>query len=117
LQTLFTGRRKTGRWHLEAIETTVRSAMHQAGAAALNQLLQFPAPEGDQRIVSCPCGKQARYQELRAKPILTAVGPVKVWRPYYLCAHCHTPASSPPMSSWISSLRNSLPECAACRLW
>ena len=90
MQTLFTGRRQTGRLDLEAIETTVRSAMHQAGAAALNQLLQFPAPEGDHRTVACACGKPARYQELRAKPVLTAVGPVKVLRPYYLCAHCHT---------------------------
>lgn len=90
MQTLFTGRRQTGRLDLEAIETTVRSAMHQAGAAALNQLLQFPAPEGDHRTVACACGKPARYQELRAKPVLTAVGPVRVLRPYYLCAHCHT---------------------------
>jgi len=87
---VLTGRRKTGRWDLEAIETTVRSAMHHAGAAALTQLLQFPAPEADHRTVACPCGKQARYQELRAKPVLTAVGPVKVLRPYYLCAHCHS---------------------------
>jgi Uncharacterised protein family (UPF0236) len=32
----------------------------------------------------------AHYRELRAKPVLTAVGRVEVWRPYYLCAHCHT---------------------------
>ena len=37
-------RRKTGRLDLEAIEMAVRSAMHQAGAAALTELLQFPAP-------------------------------------------------------------------------
>jgi len=75
---------------LEAIETTVRAAMHQAGAAALTQLLQFPAPEANHRTVACPCGQQAPYQELRAKPVLTAVGIVKVLRPYYLCTHCHT---------------------------
>jgi len=68
---------------------TVRSAMHQAGAAALSEFLQFPAPDGDQRTMPCACGHDARYQELRAKPVLTAVGKVKVWRPYYLCAHCH----------------------------
>jgi hypothetical protein len=90
LQTLLTGRRQTGHLDLEAIETTVRSAMHQAGAAALTQLLQFSPPHADHRAVACPCGQQARYQELRAKPVLTAVGVVKVLRPYYLCAHCHT---------------------------
>jgi Uncharacterised protein family (UPF0236) len=87
---IFTGRRKTGHLDLEAIEMAVRSAMHQAGAAALTQLLQFPAPPADQRAVACGCGRQARYRELRSKPVLTAVGRVEVSRPYYWCAHCHT---------------------------
>jgi hypothetical protein len=64
--------------------------MHQAGAAALTQLLQFSPPDPDRRTVPCACGQAAHYQELRAKPVLTAVGKVKVLRPYYLCAHCHT---------------------------
>ena len=68
----------------------VRSAMHRAGAAALTELLRFPAPAIDQRSVPCPCGYQASFRELRAKPVLTAVGPAKVSRPYYLCPHCHT---------------------------
>ena len=67
----------------------VRSAMHHAGAAALTELLQFPAPAADQRVIPCPCGHQAHYLELRSKPVLTAVGPVEVSRPYYLCSHCH----------------------------
>jgi hypothetical protein len=33
---------------------------------------------------------RAHYQELRSKPVLTAVGEVHVSRPYYLCPHCHT---------------------------
>jgi hypothetical protein len=65
----------------------VRSAMHQAGAATLTELLRFPVPE--QRTIPCPCGKQARYLELRSKTMLTAVGTVEVLRPYYLCPHCH----------------------------
>jgi hypothetical protein len=88
LGAIFTGRRKTGRLDLEAIEMTVRSVMHQAGAAALTELLQFPAPAGDHRTVACPCGQQAHYRERRLKPVLTAVGLVEVLRPYYLCAHC-----------------------------
>jgi hypothetical protein len=75
---------------LEAIEMAVRSAMHQVGAAALTDLLQFPAPAADQRAIACGCGHQARYHELRSKPVLTAVGQVEVSRPYYLCPHCHT---------------------------
>jgi len=67
----------------------VRCAMHQAGAAVLTNLLQFPAPAADQRSLPCACGHQAGYQELRAKPVLTAVGKAVVSRPYYLCPHCH----------------------------
>src|SRR5690349_17440999 len=64
--------------------------MHRAGATALSALLQFPAPPAVPHCIPCGCGRQAHYRELRTKPILTAVGPVKVSRPYYLCAHCHT---------------------------
>ena len=67
----------------------VRSAMHQAGAAALTKLLQFAAPAAGQRTIPCGCGQQAHYREVRSKPVLTAVGKVEVSRPYYLCSHCH----------------------------
>lgn len=90
MRAIFTSRRKTGELDLEAMEMAVRSAMHQAGAAALTKLLQFPEPSADQRTLECTCGRQAQYRELRAKPVLTAVGMVKVSRPYYLCGHCHT---------------------------
>ena len=63
---IFNGRRRTGRLDLEAIEMAVRSAMHQAGAAALTELLPFPAPAADQRTLPCSCGRPARYRELRA---------------------------------------------------
>jgi hypothetical protein len=90
LRAIFNGRRKTGRLDLEAIEMVVRSAMHQAGAAALTELLHFPTPTADQRTLPCGCGQQAHYRELRSKPLLTAVGKVEVSRPYYGCPYCHT---------------------------
>ena len=68
----------------------VRSAMHRAGAMALTELLQFPVPAADQRSIVCSCGQRAQYRELRSKTLLTAVGKVKVSRPYYLCPHCHS---------------------------
>ncbi|MFH1266639.1 MAG: ISKra4 family transposase [Planctomycetota bacterium] len=86
---IFAGRRKTGRLDLEAIEMAVRSALHHAGAAALTELLQFPVPADEQRPIPCACGHAARYRGLRSKPLLTAVGPAEVSRPYYLCPHCH----------------------------
>lgn len=67
----------------------VRSAMHHAGATALAELLQFAVPVADQRTIPCSCGHQASYQELRSKAVLTAVGEVRISRPYYLCPHCH----------------------------
>jgi len=90
LRVIFQDRRKTGHLDLEAIEMAVRSAMHHAGAAALSELLQLPAPPADERILPCSCGHPAQYRELRSKPVLTAVGKVKVSRPYYLCSHCHS---------------------------
>ena len=39
LRAIFTGLRKTGHVDLEAVEMLVRSAMHQAGATALTELL------------------------------------------------------------------------------
>jgi len=49
-----------------------RAALHQAGAAALTQLLQFSEPGAEQRRIPCPCGHQARYRELRSRRLLTA---------------------------------------------
>ncbi|MGH9451636.1 MAG: ISKra4 family transposase [Terriglobia bacterium] len=89
MRVVFQSRRKTGRLDLEATEMAMRSALHRAGAAALSQLLQFPAPSGEQRTVACACGQQACYHELRAKSVLTAVGEVELSRPYYLCPSCH----------------------------
>jgi len=90
LRVIFNPRRKTGGLDLEALEMAVRSAVHRAGAAALTQWLQFEAPAADQRTLACSCGAGAQYQELRSKPVLTVVGKVEVWRPYYLCPCCPT---------------------------
>jgi hypothetical protein len=66
-----------------------RSALHSAGATALGRLLQYDPPEVDQRAAPCTCGRQAFYLELRNKPVLTALGPIQIQRPYYLCPGCH----------------------------
>jgi len=86
---IFAQRHKDGRTDLEAIETAVRSTVHQAGAAALTELLQFPAPAADPPTLPCSCGQSARYGGLRSKPVLTVVGRVEVSRPYSLCPDCH----------------------------
>ena len=73
---------------MEAIETALRSAMHQAGASALAQLLRYDPPDTDHRTIPCPCGHWAHYKELRSKIVLTVLGPVELRRPYYLCDDC-----------------------------
>lgn len=90
LNILFRGRRKTGHLDLEASEIMIRAAMHRVGAVGITHLLQFPVPPAELRTVPCSCGHTSYYQELRSKAVLTAVGPVEVARPYYLCPHCHS---------------------------
>src|SRR6266478_4832157 len=84
-------RRNNGPTALEAGETAMRSAMHQAGASALTQLLRYDPPGADQRTIPCPCGHSAHYKELRSKTLLTVLGAVELNRPYYLCAHWAKP--------------------------
>ncbi len=86
---IFRAQRQSGRLDLEAVEMAVRATVHRAGAAALAELLRFPAPTAERRTQACPCGRKAHYRELRTKPVLTAVGWVEVSRPYYGCPDCH----------------------------
>ena len=81
MSAIFRDRRKAGSLDLEAVETAVRSAMHQAGASALTQLLQYDPPDEDHRTLPCSCGHSAHYKELRAKTVLTVVGAVALRRP------------------------------------
>jgi hypothetical protein len=71
------------------VENALRAALHQAGANALSELLQYEVPAADQRQSPCPCGHRAQYRELRSKPVLTMLGTARITRPYYLCSHCH----------------------------
>ena len=80
---------RSGSLDLEAVEMAVRSSMHQAGAAVLDQLLEFDPPSAEQRQLPCTCGHTAGYVEMRSKPVLTAVGKAECRRPYYLCENCH----------------------------
>ncbi len=88
LRLIVTGRRKSGHVDLEAVASAVCSALHRAGAATLTELLQSPAPAGAQRQMLSRCGHSACYRGLRSRPLLTALGPAEVSRPYYLCPHC-----------------------------
>ncbi len=88
LQVIFAGRRKSGRLDLEAVEMATRAAVHRAGAVLLAEVLEPHGPV--EREIPCPCGGTAVYWELRPKRILTVLGPLEIWRPYYLCPRCHS---------------------------
>lgn len=64
-----------------------RAASHQLGAQVLQRLLSGSA--GFELTVACECGKPARFHQLRAKQVLTVLGPITIQRPYYVCPHCH----------------------------
>jgi hypothetical protein len=64
-----------------------RTATHHLGATILEHLLSAPA-EFD-KVIACPCGSQARFHQMRPKQLLTALGPLTMERPYYLCPGCH----------------------------
>jgi len=89
LQRIFADRHKTGQLDFEAVEMAVRSTVHQTGADTVTELLRFPAPDEEHRSLPCACGQVAKYEGLRARPILTAVGWAQIERPYYLCPACH----------------------------
>jgi hypothetical protein len=89
LQRIFADRRKSGRLDLEAVEMAIRSTVHQTGAVAVTELLRSQPPGDDQRTVPCGCGKEAKYEGMRSRPVLTVVGWARIDRPYYLCPACH----------------------------
>jgi hypothetical protein len=68
----------------------IRSTVHQTGADAVTELLRLSPPEDYHRGIPCTCGRVARYEGMRSRPILTVVGWAGIDRPYYLCPVCHT---------------------------
>jgi hypothetical protein len=87
LHVVVTGYRKSGQMDMEAVEMLVRESIHRAGAMALERLLWMSAPQAER--VTCCCGQVAQHHGKRAKQILTALGPVRLERNYYVCPHCH----------------------------
>jgi hypothetical protein len=91
LQVIFKGLRKSGQFDLEAVEMATRAASHQLGAQVLERLLSAPA-EFELTVV-CDCGQAARFHQMRAKQVMTVLGPITIERPYYLCPHCRAGSS------------------------
>ena len=81
---IFNGRRRSGCLDLEA--SRWRCARPSSCRSRSAQLaVAVPGADSGPADRSCPCGHEASYQDIRSKPVLTAVGPAEVSRPYYLC--------------------------------
>lgn len=65
----------------------VRGSMHRAGAEILGRLLSQSSGQSGQ--TPCACGHAAHYHDTRPKQLLTALGPVRFQRSYYVCPRCH----------------------------
>jgi len=94
-----------------------RTAMHLAGAEALSQLLRYEPPGEAAYAMPCPCGHKARYREMRSRNLLTALGEVKLTRPWYLCPHCHNGQFPVDTTLDVEKTDLSLPVCAVCWRW
>jgi len=86
LRTVFAERRNSGAVDLEALEQATRDALHRAGAAALERLLN-PAEPSRPRL-PCACGGRARCAGRRPKKLVTTLGEIVIERPYYHCGQC-----------------------------
>jgi hypothetical protein len=88
LEVAFADWRKQGRHDLEALEMATRHVMHRAGAAVIEKILNAnTTPNQD---VACGCGQSARVHQIRSKQLVTALGPIRIERAYYVCPHCHS---------------------------
>jgi hypothetical protein len=88
---IFAERENSGGTDLETIEGALRASLHEAGTAALRELLQFEAPPPDQRQLPCSCGHQAQYIVMKV--------------------------SFPPTSHWTSKTQTFPRGCDACKPW
>ena len=86
LQVVLAARRQSGVLDLEALEQATRDALHRAGAALLEALLN--EEDGNASKPPCACGGPTRCAGQRRKQLVTMLGEVVVERPYYHCRRC-----------------------------
>lgn len=73
---------------LEALETSVRAAVLEAGAGALEGFLSGIGRGRCNEAVLCSCGAGMESQGLRGKALLTILGPVEFRRSMFQCPRC-----------------------------
>src|SRR6266496_3121494 len=73
---------------LAELEQHVVRLLKELGASLLTGLATLAAPANPARSIPCACGQQAAYQRQRKAQVTTLLGPICIWRSYYLCAAC-----------------------------
>jgi hypothetical protein len=73
---------------LAEVEQHVVRLLKEIGASLVAGLCSLAAPADPAPSVPCSCGHQAAYQRQRKAQVTTLLGPICVWRSYYLCAGC-----------------------------
>jgi len=70
------------------VEQHVLRLLKQLGASLVASLATLAAPAQPPASIACACGQVATYQRERTAQVTTLLGPISIWRSYYLCAAC-----------------------------
>ena len=73
---------------LAEVEHHVVRLLKELGASLVAGLCSLATPPQPNRTVTCSCGQLAAYQRERKAQVTTLLGPITIWRSYYLCAAC-----------------------------
>lgn len=73
---------------LAELEHHVLRLLKEVGSALLTGLCSLAAPAQPPASIPCLCGHTATFQRQRSAHVTTLLGPIRIPRPYYLCAAC-----------------------------
>jgi hypothetical protein len=73
---------------LAEVEQHLVRLLKELGSSLLAGLCRLAAPQQPTATISCACGQEAAYQRERKAQVTTLLGPITIWRSYYLCAAC-----------------------------
>ena len=73
---------------LAELEQHVVRLLKQLGSSLLAGLCPLAVPDQPSASIACACGQEATYQRQRTAQVTTLLGPISIWRAYYLCAAC-----------------------------
>ncbi len=76
-------------WDLEAIETAARRMAMRVAARVVEQRLNADTSDHAGPMLPCACGQSARYAGRHGKNFESVLGPLRLERAYYHCAHYH----------------------------